>query len=309
MVWNRYQLAVALGFVAAAAACGSDGATDATDAAAGAAGSVGRAGAGSSGAPSMAGAAPAGSAGTGSTSGAASAGAAGSIAGSAGAAGSSSPCSARPGLLFCDDFEATGRTFAAPWSISAIGEGTVTLEDGPFAHSGSKSVHVHGTEYQTLLAFHDPAVLPRANGRFFVRAFLRLGEPMTGGHNTFLVADTFAAPNAGNALRVGEMNAMLMMTVAGDTHGYLSNQNFYNDGKLGAVIPAEKYACLELLLDAPNTEIQVWLDGVTVTDLHVTDLAHENYDQLRFGFEKYAGPVADIWYDDIALGSERVGCN
>ena len=199
---------------------------------------------------------------------------------------------------------------AAPWSIGLIGDGgSVQVEDGPNAHSGSKSVHVHGDGYQALLTYHDAANLPQPSGRFFVRAFLRLEDAMTGGHNTFLLADTFAAPNVGNALRVGEQNAMLMMTVGGDTHGYLSNQNFYNDSKLGAVIRPKTYACLELLLDSSKSEIQVWLDGPDVTDLHVTDLPHENYDALRFGFEKYAGPVSDLWFDDIAVGSERIGCD
>jgi hypothetical protein len=30
---------------------------------------------------------------------------------------------------------------------------------------------------------------------------------------------------------------------------------------------------------------------------------------VRFGFEKYAGPGIDIWYDDIAIGTQRIGCN
>jgi len=35
----------------------------------------------------------------------------------------------------------------------------------------------------------------------------------------------------------------------------------------------------------------------------------DTYDSVRFGFEKYAGPAIDIWYDDIAIGTERIGCN
>jgi hypothetical protein len=30
---------------------------------------------------------------------------------------------------------------------------------------------------------------------------------------------------------------------------------------------------------------------------------------LRFGFEKYAGPESEIFYDDLAIGSEPIGCN
>ena len=66
---------------------------------------------------------------------------------------------------------------------------------------------------------------------------------------------------------------------------------------------------MELLLDSPHTEIQVWVDCVDVPDLHVSNLAHESYDALRFCFEKYAGPVSDVWYDDIAFGSEPIGCD
>jgi len=222
-----------------------------------------------------------------------------------------SPCHARPGLLFCDDFEkaSAGAALAAPWSSALIGEGTVAVEDNAFAHSGSKSVHVHGAEFQTLLVYHDVAVLPQTSGRFYVRAFIRLAEAMVGGHNTFVIADRFASPGTGNTLRVGEMNSMLMMTVNGDTHGWLSNQNFYTDGKPGVSFKAAGYSCLELLLDAPHTEIEVWVDGVDVPDLHITDIALESYDALRFGFEKYAGPVSDIWYDDLAVGTERIGCD
>jgi hypothetical protein len=64
-----------------------------------------------------------------------------------------------------------------------------------------------------------------------------------------------------------------------------------------------------VLLDAPHTELQVWVNGADVPDMHVTDLAHENYDALRFGFEKYAGPVSELWFDDVALGTTRIGCD
>ena len=43
-------------------------------------------------------------------------------------------------------------------------------------------------------------------------------------------------------------------------------------------------------------------------DLHHTDWPLDNYDIVRFGFEKYAGPGLDLWYDDIAIGTERIGC-
>lgn len=325
MTWNRFQLALAASFgfvLPCVQACGSDQAAAPPGGAAGSA--LGSAGSFGAGAPSSAGAAggvsvagavgmagAAGASGAGSGGAPGSAGSAGSV-GSAGSAGNAAPCHARPGLLACEDFETrtVGGALTGAWSTVLVGDGgSVAVDDSVPAHSGSKSVHVHGAGYQALLVYHDAAVLPQASGKFYVRAFLRLGAPMASGHNTFVIADTFAAPGAGNTLRVGEQNSMLMMTVGGDAHGYLSNQNFYNDHLPGVVLEAEAYNCLELLLDSPHTEIEVWVDGVDVPDLHVTNLAHENYDALRFGFEKYAGPDSDFWYDDIAIGTERIGCD
>jgi hypothetical protein len=232
---------------------------------------------------------------------------------SSGGAGGASrpPCSARPGLLFCDDFEtsALGAVPGAPWSTGLNGDGTLAVDDSVPAHSGSHSLHVHGSGFQTLLVYHDPAVLPQASGKLYARAFVRLAVDMPPGHNTFLIADTFAASGTGNAVRVGEMNSMLMMTIAGDAHGYLSNQNYYNDHLPGVVFAGGAFACLELLLDTPNTEIDVWVNGKEVPDLHVKNLMLDKYDAVRFGFEKYAGPVADLWYDDIAIGSAPIGCD
>jgi hypothetical protein len=65
------------------------------------------------------------------------------------------------------------------------------------------------------------------------------------------------------------------------------------------------------MFDKPRVESDVWVDGKEVPDLHHTDWPQDSYDALRFGFEKYDGtePPSEIWYDDIAVGTERIGCN
>jgi hypothetical protein len=219
-------------------------------------------------------------------------------------------CNARDGLTFCETFEAQTPGSAqtkAPWTPAINGDGTVTIDDS-VAHSGGRSLKVHGSGFSTFLVLSG-APLPSATGRLHVRMFMRLAEAMTGGHNTFLVADTAAAPGAGNAFRLGEMNAMLMYTVSGDTHGALANQNYYTDNLPGAALQPLTWSCVELALDNKKPEVQAWLDGKQVTDLHHTDWALDAYDTLRFGFEKYAGPVSDTWYDDIAIGTAPLGCN
>jgi hypothetical protein len=224
------------------------------------------------------------------------------------------PCAARAGLRFCDDFEATAPGSApAPASWSVInGGGVVTVDGTAPAHSGSRSVRVSPIDsgFQTFFVYHDPAVLPApAGGKFFLRFFIKAAQAMTAHHNTLVVADLFAQPGSGNAVRLGEDAGMLMMTVAGDAHGYLSNKNYYNDGKPGVVFTPGAWSCVELSFDPAATTIDVWVDGNEVPDMHPVDIQQDRYDDLRFGFEKYAGPVSDLWYDDVAIGSERIGCN
>ncbi len=253
------------------------------------------------------------------------AGSSGGASGATGAGGAiGNPCSARAGLLFCDDFESwpTGSAPAGTRWTTQAATGAISIDTATAsapAHSGSRSVHFVPTSnsFQTFLVFHDPATLPVSGGKFFVRFFVRLASGMTGGHNTFMTADVFANAGQGNAVRVGEQQHMLMMTVAGDSHGYLSNQNFYNDGKPGVVFPAGAWTCFEMSFDPASTTLDVWANGTEVPDMHPTNIMLDTYDALRFGFEKYAGfsddpdagaATLDLWYDDIAIGTQRIGC-
>jgi hypothetical protein len=188
------------------------------------------------------------------------------------------------------------------------GNGTVLVDATTPAHSGAKSIKVNATGYQTFFKLTGAPVFPATNGRLYVRVYVRLGAPMTGGHNTYFEAGLDAASDAPFETRVGVMHEMLMINQPDGDRGFLSNQNFYNDQLLGAVIPAATWTCVESLFDTPASTVQFWLEGVDVPDLHRTDWQQEDYDVLRFGYEKYAGPDAEIWFDDLAVGNERIGC-
>jgi hypothetical protein len=296
-------------------AAGTGGSTTSGSGGTGGAAGNGEAGSGTTGLAGTTGAAGAaghgGSVGTGvagTSGGAGTAGGAGTS-GGAGAGGAGDPCSSRQGLIFCDTFEgATSTVPPAPWTTT----GTVTVDSTTPAHSGQKSIHIGDTtnDYDTLLILHDAAVLPTAAGRFYVRVFMQISMPMSAQHNTFILSDLFANQGAGNALRLGEDDNMLMFTLDGDTHAALSNADYYSDGNLpGIQFTPGAWTCLEMLLDSKKPEIDVWVGGVEVPDLHHTDFPIDDYDNLRFGFEKYAGPAMDIWYDDIAVGTQPIGCD
>ena len=42
--------------------------------------------------------------------------------------------------------------------------------------------------------------------------------------------------------------------------------------------------------------------------LHVTDWGPYAYDMFKFGFENYSGTPRTLWYDDVAIASQQIGC-
>ncbi len=238
------------------------------------------------------------------------AGAGGAAAGSAGAMGSH--CAARPGLLFCDSFEADAPGAPpAPWTTTQTTPGQVTVDGTSPAAGGARSIHVLPTDsdYDTFLNLHDASVLPVAGGKLYLRFYIRLAHGMTAKHNTLVRGDLYAAPGMGNNLLFGEDNQMILESISGDAQAAMSNRNYYTDGKIGASAPAGVWTCIELLLDHGAPAIDVWVNDVEVPDLHQTGWKIDAYDYLRFGFEKYGGPASELWYDDIAIGTQKIGCD
>jgi hypothetical protein len=232
--------------------------------------------------------------------------------GGTGGGSSASHCGARPGMVFCDDFEADAPGAPpAPWTSEGA-DAEVTVDGTDPAASGSKSVHVQpsSNDYDTFLALHGTTALPVSGGKLYLRFFIRLAQPMTAQHNTFVRADLYAAPGNGNNLLFSEDNQMIMESIGGDGQSAMSNNAYYSDGNMiGAHFDQGQWACVEILLDHTTPAIDVWVNSVEVPDLHSTAWKIDAYDYLRFGFEKYAGPASDLWYDDIAFGTQPIGCN
>lgn len=234
----------------------------------------------------------------------------GGKAGGQGGATTAGGCGAA-GLLFCDDFEAgtAGMPPAAPrWKTAFNGSATITVDGTTPAHSGSKSVHVKTTgSYQAFFVLSDAVTFP---ARVYFRTYMRLGAPMSSGHNTYFKSGAAATASSDHETRVGVMNAMLMINQPAADRGVLSNKNYYSDGnKPGVVFTPQTWVCVEVLADPAKSEIDLWVDGKEVPDLHLTDWMQDPIGALRFGFEKYAGPDVDLWYDDIAVSGQPIGCN
>jgi hypothetical protein len=257
-------------------------------------GSAGGGAAGSSGAAGSA----AGDAGAAGTSGASGTG------GGGGAGGSGSGSCGAAGITFCTDFE--GAAIPAelvywPEYQRANVANFMTLDpSGGF--NSTQGLKVNGTEFSQMFGVATPGAT------FWGRVRLRSDTDIQMGHNTYVLAtDVPGDPNAGEAIRIGEHQCQLELNRKSDDAEKLSNGGTYScEG--GVKFVANSWYCLEFFYDGANSEVRVFVDDAEVEALHVTDWGPYTYQTFKFGFEKYHGANKTLWYDDVALGTARVGC-
>jgi len=76
----------------------------------------------------------------------------------------------------------------------------------------------------------------------------------------------------------------------------------------GVKLLKDTWYCLEFYYDGPGQETRVFVDNTEVAPLHTTDWGTLDYKIFKLGFEKYHGAAKTLWYDDLAIATEQVGC-
>ena len=84
----------------------------------------------------------------------------------------------------------------------------------------------------------------------------------------------------------------------------------------------QTWRCVEFQVDSDQGLLQTWVDGVAIPGLRIDGVStpevdeqwlrrgayHPSLDDLRLGWESYAGTDMTLWFDDIALAGQRIGC-
>lgn len=229
------------------------------------------------------------------------------------------------GLPLCDDFEAAaagGPPDAATWTIvspNCSGTGTVTVDDTQ-AHSGAKSVKVSGKGgYCNHVFLANTAAVAGVGKSIYGRFFLRLSDPLGDGHTTLLTLKDTA--DGGKDLRMGGQSKIMMWNRESDdaTLPELSPTGI----GLSVSPPALAWRCVEFHIDEADGQMQTWVDGAEVAGLHQDGVPTQDIDKqwlnkagwkpdlmdLKLGWESYAGQDMTLWFDDVAIGPARIGCD
>ena len=242
--------------------------------------------------------------------------------------------------LLCDDFEKydLAKPPGAPWTNNTSG-GTVTI-DGTHVHSGTHAVKLSAasaTGYRSaMINLQKTTFLPTANNVFYGRMMFWLDSaPQTSVHWTFIDAQGLVPNQAYHAIYRygGQMPLADGSTPSSQLMANYDTPDSYATPKVGpstdcwvqsdaVPVPVGAWACAEWKFDGQGNKMQFWLNGTEVPSLEMNGMgqgcvnqtdpytwAAPSFDRIDLGWESYqADDARNLWLDDVAIGTERMGC-
>ena len=222
------------------------------------------------------------------------------------------------GALFCETFESLTDGTAQRTSTwePITNNGTLTL-DAMHAR-GARALHVrtmgNGRAYIQTLSFAPPG------NSFWGRMYLWVDAFPTAPNYAHYTLVEAAGTGAGLIRFIGGQyvspNALWGVGSDGGPTGDWTNW------KTSAPAEADKWLCMEWEVVSADNTVRVWVDGVAKPDLTVSttnhggtqvDFVFPTFNRIWFGWWLYqAGPTPnqfDLWMDDLALATTRIGCN
>ncbi|MGW4946447.1 hypothetical protein ACWEOZ_33235 [Actinoplanes sp. NPDC004185] len=240
--------------------------------------------------------------------------------GAAGAAGASSArdCT-RPGVLFCENFDRlpVGGASSLDWGIDTR-NGTLTVERRAAGRHAGKVLHVRTVDNGRAFLRVDDLAVPA--GGFYGRMRLRVDAfPTAPDWAHFTLVE---ATGSGSAEVVRPLGGQYVPTVDRSLWGIGADGGPTGDWTAwteSAPTAADTWQCVEWRLDAATNTVTTWIgDDVTLT---AGEGAHGGnqvpfvlpaVDTVKIGWQLYQGGTTpagfDLWIDDIALSSRRLGC-
>lgn len=199
---------------------------------------------------------------------------------------------------------------------SPSGSEVVAVGNGQ-KHGGSQALQIKGGSNPAQLVWK----IPSGHNKLYVRTWLYLADRQLGqnpgaNHET-LIALRDGVGSANKEIRFGEIKGVIGTNeVPTDDISPLMDQW----GK-GPLIEKGKWVCLEVafLGDLPYNELHAWADGelvheVTAADqwqngsLSVPNWMEGRFIELVFGWHSFSSAANTVWFDDIVVSTERVGC-
>ena len=239
--------------------------------------------------------------------------------------------------LLCEDFE-KGQIDPAIWSVQTGGGGTLTVQQQVVAH-GKFAMQVHGqagptTDFALIATKNAPAAL-RGTAVYVRVYFLITPNPLTSTHTEMDFAGTNGTGPNNGAAAVPKLRYMEVANLYGSWQLAFDLLDQFPPVEIVAypnkTVPTMTWTCMEWHFEDQPDRITLWTDGNqigTFDNEHIGfatpvplpaagDPIYDGmssgiiggFDQFGLGFHDW-GPKQpfDLYYDDLVLDTQRVGC-
>ena len=238
-----------------------------------------------------------------------------------GGSGGSTAVACPADATFCSGFEQAGMPAGTTYKVNAApGDWTRDFaQDTTMHNSGAASLRVKpGTEAGTSGSAYKMLAAPAPSGKFWVRFYVRsdrdLGEvdpasPGDGLHNAFTEAAGSDDPNEAVNLEFAQ-DAGIAFNSHDDVRwpvgfGRLSS------GIVAYTLPKDTWHCIEISFDSQTRTQMLFVNGVqkiNATDYPMAGQITKPFSTFRFGYMQFHGQPRTMWYDDVAVGPNRLPC-
>jgi hypothetical protein len=186
---------------------------------------------------------------------------------------------------------------------SGQGEAADVALDATVGNSGSHSMKFSGNTNPRFITTPFPA----ATNPIYLRAYTRLGAVLGQGHITLVaIADA-----SDQEIRIGGQNGFVHTNLS---MGDGLSPNPFVECDLCYAPPANEWFCMEAMFDFTAQRATVWINDAVVVevddpgDWHTGSTWPGAPTKLKFGYQSFGGDNATVHFDDIAVGSQRIGC-
>jgi len=250
-------------------------------------------------------------------------GAGGGVAGTGGAGngaggGGVASCASLP---LCDDFE-TGASPGTLWTlVPTSASGSATIDTTMGAHGSSHSLKVVSPD---RLYLRNSTVIGTLGAVVHVRFYVRFSMTLPQGHGAMIVTHPTVVDQytQQNELRFGSQDMVFHWNTDADS----ANIPIVGPGDASSFKPAANtWYCIELTINSGNSHLNVSIDGTdapgltedgvatpNIDDAWVADAASKQrymkFGDFNFGWQSYGAGAMTLWFDDVALSPNPIGC-
>ena len=214
--------------------------------------------------------------------------------------------------VFTEDFR-SGDLKPEIWSKRVNGDVSIAVQQEVVAH-GKNALKVHYPAFtggpNRPYAFAEATHLPDSlKGHFFGRAYVNFPNPIPAGHVVFITAGTEGFPIS-NFFEIGNRQNKMQLSLQQNGKDVTRGEEMI----AGPVYPVGKWYCLEWEFNDKPDSMTIWFDGEKAFETTkgykgATEDFVKAFSEVGFGFRSW-GSVPngfDVYYDDIAFGTSRIG--